>query len=271
MNKAQICMICTILATFLISGGLATAAADGPVSPLYLTGFNSRAVLPGCSGNGNANELHVIQGANEVRSWCLQAGGNETPLAVGATIRTIGVSNFVAGGNPKGGEYTLGGAYTGNSFVNPLVGFAENLVDGTRDATHNYTISGGGSSGTAGEGHVYSFDLKWQNPRLLFKIAGGNFDAWEGIAYDATNNSLWVASSGNSTIQNYTLDGVLLSSFTALIRPHALALDPADQTLWVVVGLNPLDITHSAVLRQYSKTGVLLTTKTYPLLATFNP
>jgi hypothetical protein len=255
MNTAQICRI--FLAFLLISCGLTTAAADGPVSPLYLTGINTHAVLPGCSGNGNVNELHVIQGANEIRSWCLP-GGDEDALAVGSTIRTLGFNYQV---DPTGKEYTLAGNYTGVSFVN-TIGTGDQLYDGTRDATHNYAISTGG--------HVFSFDLKWRNWSLLFTIpATSNFDLWNGIAYDASSDSLWISNYGQSTVKNYSLAGVLLVGFTLIFPPGSrsgpigLALDPADQTLWTYF--------QGGILTQYSKAGTLLTAKTYPLFSTFTP
>ena len=93
-------------------------AQSGPLSPLSLTGINVRpsTSLPGCNtsspGEVNVNEARVIQGANVINSWilhtaaqipsdpCLQAG-NEAPLAVSGTVRTIGASNYCCGGNPE--------------------------------------------------------------------------------------------------------------------------------------------------------------------------
>jgi hypothetical protein len=158
--------------------------SHGPLSPLYLTGIAVRPstglVGPGCSvfppgGPVNVNEIVAIQGASVINSWithtaladpCLQAG-SEFPLAVGTAIRTIGETAGAAGA-----EYTTGGAYTGAGFIN-LAGVSGDFVDGTRDATHNYAISSAGM--------IYSFDLNWQNPTLLFTIPPlGTSDIWTG-------------------------------------------------------------------------------------------
>jgi hypothetical protein len=241
----------------IVGGSFNFATADGPISPLYLTGIAlpPSSSIPGCNpfpadGPVNVNEVVVIQGANVINSWvthtapraypttlldpCLE-GGAESALAVGSSIRTIGAVNYQFGGNPAGGEYTVAGVYTGTDFANPLTGLAasEALLDGTRDAMHNYAIGGMGS--------IYSFDLNWQNPVLLFTLPPSP-TAWTGIAYDRTNNSLWVAPSSHAEIQDFSLDGVLLSSFTLVFppgtrgAPSGLALDPADQSLWTYFG-----------------------------------
>jgi hypothetical protein len=63
--------------------------------------------------------------------------------------------------------------------------------------------------------------------------------SWSGISYDAANNSLWVSDQSLSntiadTIADYTLGGVLISSFhTGNTFDQALAYDPADGTLWL--------------------------------------
>jgi len=127
----------TLLVGLLISVSVGIATA-GPISPLYLTGI--------AVGHGNQNEIVVIQGTSVVNSWFTHSSacgdhpesytcGDEKALAVGTTIRTLG-----AFGLQGGAEYTLGGSYTGVDFSNPLPGGSENLVDGTRDASHNYAV-----------------------------------------------------------------------------------------------------------------------------------
>ena len=72
-----------------------------------------------------------------------------------------------------------------------------------------------------------------------------------GIAYDTTNNTLWMTNENDGTLYRFTLNGTLLSSIQLNQNNFclALALDPADHTLWVWNGSN---------LEQYSRAGALL-------------
>jgi hypothetical protein len=135
-------------------------------------------------------------------------------------------------------------------------------MDGTRDASHNYAIGGSGD--------IYSFDLNWQNPAFLFSLPPlGSSEIWSGVAYDATNNSLWVSSFTSGEIEDFSLGGTLLSSFPLTFPPGAqpgasgLALDPGDQTLWTY-------FSGGGTFAQYSKSGALLSTQTYAALSTPN-
>jgi hypothetical protein len=80
-----------------------------------------------------------------------------------------------------------------------------------------------------------------------------------GITYDSTNDSLWVSGWLDSTVRNYTMSGTLLSTFsTGHGFNAALALDPADGTLWLR--------NHEANrFEQYSTTGTLLSIQNYAL------
>ena len=101
-----------------------------------------------------------------------------------------------------------------------------------------------------GGGAVIQTDANWQNPAVLFSVAGSF--AYIGIAYDARNNSLWLSGYNATTIADYSLSGSLLSSFdTSQGAMRALGYDAADDTLWFSsFGGNTLN--------QWSTAGVLL-------------
>jgi len=101
--------------------------------------------------------------------------------------------------------------------------------------------------------NVYQTGLSWQNPTLLFSVqsVGGARAEYLGIAYDSRNNSLWVSGWADAAVNDYSLSGALLSSFTGPGSLSALAYDSADNTLW-----GSYDETNS--LYQYSLAGVLL-------------
>jgi hypothetical protein len=225
-----------LIAAFIMC---AEALAD-PLSPYYLT-----------AGDNGMN--WVVQGNAVINSWSQQHPENlgEYAIAVASHVRTLG------NGNPSsrhpGSEYTLAGIYTGTDFPYPVANAA--FYDGATDGTHNYSVdyeSGGG---------VYQFDADWTNPNLLFSVP----PSYLGITYDATNDSLWLSQFGGSIVANYSLSGTLLSSFvTSLGSITALALDPADNTLWM--GSQGTQGT----FYQYSKAGVQLDTVFYASLQSQN-
>jgi hypothetical protein len=108
---------------------------------------------------------------------------------------------------------------------------------------------------------AYQFDLNWANPQILFTLSDTNSRA--GITFDSTNDSLWLSGYGTTSIEDRSLSGGLLSSFTvAHIQNSALALDPADGTLWMGTS------TSLGTFQQYSRSGQLLSTQFYPTLTT---
>lgn len=223
----------TALALLLSGAGLALA---GPVSPWYLTA-------------GDQGTNWIIQGASAT-SYAQNQPGNlgEYAIAVGSTVRTLGNGNNGLG---LGSEYTLAGVYTGNNYAYPNTSLR--FYDGTRDATHNYSVD-------FGTGRVYQMNLDWSNATLLFDTGFGGGNAL-GITFDATNNSLWVSQWGGTTIGDFSLGGALLSSFsTTFSGISSLALDPADNTLWM--GSQGTEGT----FYQYSKGGVLLSSPSYGAL-----
>jgi hypothetical protein len=73
---------------------------------------------------------------------------------------------------------------------------------------------------------------------------------------------LWLSGYGTSTIEDRSLDDQLLSSFTVgHIQNGALALDPADGTLWMGTSSS------LGTFQQYSRSGQLLSSQFYPSLA----
>jgi hypothetical protein len=197
--------------------------ATGPVSVLYAT-------APGMG------KMYVIQGENVINTWVKYNSG-ESPIAVMDTIRT---SNQSWGGQP-GAEYTLSGIFTGTTYP----GYWEHY-DGTTDGSYNYSVDYGGN--------VYKFNRDWTDPVRIFGTTWGTYST--GITYDPTNNSLWFSYYGGSEIENLSMTGQLLSSFTTVLSPTFLAMDYADGTLWTASR-------YGNALYQYSRTGALLSSQTY--------
>ena len=211
---------------------IASNALANPVSTLYLTYTGACAPAYAC--------IAAVQGGSVTSiPTVYSSGSNEIPIAVSSDIRTTG---FVPGAS--GGQYTLGGTATGTSYPYPGI----EAYDSTSDGTSNYLVD-------YKNGGVYRTDRDYQNPTLLFSLAPG----YLAITYDRSNNSLWIAGwYASTTVSNYSMSGVLLSSFdTGSSDIGALALDPADQTLWMVLN------TASGNLQQHSKSGKHLSTGSF--------
>ena len=207
-----------LIAITLIAFG-AQCAFAGTLSALYLT-------------SGDTQTIFEVQGSSIVTSWTAQNGA-EYPVAVsGGTVRTTGSY----GGN--GATHTLSGTFISANGPSQY---------GTFDGTTNGTVNFGIDYYT---GQVFEANLNWSNPQFLFSASG------LGITYDATNNSLWLGGFGFGQICDYSLAGAQLSCFLTpqTAYDQALALDPADGTLWVTQ--RTLDST--IILDQYSKSGMFL-------------
>lgn len=216
----------------LLAGGHAIA---GPISAYYLT----------AGDNGNN---FVVQGGAVVLSFPQQHPGNlgEYAIAVTSTVRTLGNGND---GTNFGSQYTLGGTYTGVDYPYPVVDAS--FYDGASDGTFNYSVS-------FSDGGVYRFNADWTNPTLLFNVDAG----YLGITYDSVTDTLWLSKYFDNQVENWSLSGSLLSSFAATQSAlSSLALDPADNTLWM--GSQRTEGT----FYQYSKAGTLLDTEVYAGLA----
>ncbi|MBI2681576.1 MAG: hypothetical protein HYX25_11300 [Candidatus Solibacter usitatus] len=197
----------------------------------------------------NGGGIYVVRGTSVVESFPTAYGGGygEGVLAVSETIRTR--ARYTFSEDLQAGEYTLSGNPTGHSYFTPRIPeLFYSIYDGTSDGLNNYFVEHGQFFFSG----VYRTDYYWQNPELLF-TAGPYLT---GIAYDPTNNSLWISSPG-PWIQDYSMDGTLLAEFDSgnpsdfgyyLGKNTGLGLDPADHTLWITSDL-------TSVLRQYSLDG----------------
>lgn len=213
----------TFVAIISVLMAAGNSSAIGPSTPYYLA-------------DGGLNSLQVVRSGAIVDRWITKE--RLYPLAVASTIKAYQINGYYSAIYGDGIEYTLEGSPTGRVFPwqdGPQL----ELLDGGTDAeSHNYAIEWNA---------VWSFDLNWQNPVLLFRPQAGA----DGITYDRKASSLWI-SLYEGNIQQVTLSGSVLNQFDpGPGRWGALAWEPATDTLWAhKVG--------SSILRQWSKTGVLL-------------
>ena len=234
-----------IVAAAMLFTGKGQAA--GPTSELFLTvdptTTSARVIgIQGTNALFNVPQSPTAQG--------------QSPIAVNGTVRTLG---FGAGNSYVGAEYTLAGVPTGSTYAFPAALGSEEVDDGTTDGSFNYTW--GVTSGIA-----YRLNLDWTNPVPLFTL-GNAAGSRLGITYDASNNSLWIAGftgTIGTLISDYSLSGTLLSSFNI---GHgfsgALALNPADGTLW----LSNLISGGTLTLEQYARSASGSFATTHPLLS----
>jgi hypothetical protein len=230
-----------IVPALLAGIGPAAAAFTGPTSAYYLDQYNS-----------SPSTIYEVQGDSVIRSFNTSYGSSpfaEANFAVSNVITTNGFGSFYGLGT--GGQYSLTGTPAGISHTAQATPGSTNEItyDGTSDGTHNYTLQFNAEQGQGG-GAVIQTDANWQNPAVLFSVAGGG--AYLGIAYDARNNSLWVSGWYSTIIADYSLSGTLLSSFdTFQYNKAALGYDAADDTLW-------FSSQASNTLEQFSTAGALL-------------
>ena len=211
----------------------APPAGSGPVSKLYLTA-------------GEQNHNFIVQGNTVTQSNV--AVGKESAIAVSGDVRTLIPSSA---GSTGGANYDLNFTDTGGRYTSTF-----NFFDGTTDGTHNYSVNY-----NIGSENVYQTDRNWQTPVALFQVP----EAYLGITYDRTNNSLWISNFHGTTVGDYSLTGTLLSSFNTTFNSiTCLSLDPADNTLWMG------SQNTKGTFYQYSKGGVFLQSDTYAALANQN-
>ena len=207
--------LCLVALTFT---GVALAN-PGPTSPLYLTGvYGWEGYITVIQGN---SVTHIPEAYGGVTSDGLPV---EMPIAVWGDIRTVGYQSA----SPKGGQYSLAGVPTGTSYALPAI--SADAWDSTSDGTHNYLLSAG---------NVYQTNRDFSNPVLLFNVDHDLGNQSLGITYDPFNNSLWVSTlygfDSNSEMLDYSLSGRFLKILSPLgTIASGLALDPADESLWLV-------------------------------------
>jgi len=201
---------------FLIT--IAGASANpGPISKYYLTA-------------GDQGTNWVVQGTALVTSYPQHHSedGGEYAIAVTDTVRTLGTGNVALGRIPPhpGSEYTesdtynIDGVYTGTDYPYPNPSNA--FYDGATDGRFNYSVD-------FYAGGVYRFNSDWTHPVLLFATGPG----YMGITFDVATNTLWLAHFYSNVVEHRSLTGAVMFSFPVADNPAALALDPADGTLWL--------------------------------------
>ena len=240
----RFCCVGKWFVSFTILAFFASNAPAGPISELYLVSKSEK--------GGGKSAFNVVQGSSIVGSWSAQHG-NELAIAVNSTVRTMGVLNLPAPGD-LGAEYSLSGVPTGIDFPMPIASPPTvQFLDGTTDGVHNYAWDFNNNA-------AYQFDLNWSNPIVLFTLTGVSR---AGITYDPSNNSLWLSQFGGTLVEDHSMTGDLLSSFSVgHIQNAALALDPADGTLWLG------SQAQFGVFEQYSRSGAFLSSETYSALTT---
>jgi hypothetical protein len=207
-----------------------SAPAAGPASTLYLTAGGNRF---------NARVLAGTTTAIVTRQQFNTNNGEDAIAVTGGSIRTSAFSDYE--GFINGGTYDLNFNGTGPGYATS----AEFVLDGTTDGLNNY-------GGDLRSRIIYRYDLNWGSPIPLFTLVGGA----TGITYDPYNSSLWISGNTNGLVQDYSLDGKLLSSFNdGYSQQNWLAFDPADGTLWLMGGNNS-----SGIIDQFSTTGTHLQT-----------
>jgi hypothetical protein len=125
-------------------------------------------------------------------------------------------------------EYNLNGTPTGNTSAGG--GNFTQLLDGAAGNGVNYGIECCGSiSGSPNS--VTVADVDWSNQRVLFDLPdtiGG-----QGIAFDPTDDTLYISIIGEGLVDHYDLQGNLLGSFklggSGLV---GLAYDGATDSFW---------------------------------------
>ncbi len=239
----------TLAAALLALTGASAADAAKPerASHLYLTSYN-----------GDCTNILSVLSGKRVKSWEPVGGPCNTAsaMAVDSTIRTLGARpEFI------GAEYTLDRVPTGVTYTYPS-SVTMDFPDGTTDGSANY-------AGGYFDGVVYKFTRDWQDPVPLFST--GVFVG--GLTYDSDTNTLWVLDSradfegGQGLLLNYSMEGVLLSSFVvqggSTPQPFGLAYDAKDHSLWIsrIVGFDT-----PITLEKYTTSGQLLDTVTTPVV-----
>jgi len=213
---------------------LASQATAGTVSTLYVVRAFDTSVI-------------AVQGDSIINTFTTDSS-HQGALAVNDTIRIMGSGSGIAGS-----EYDLSGnLLNAGIYTNPAY---TDTYDGASDGQYNYTIAhndGSDSNGTPLFQKVLRFDANWQNATELFTMT----QRGSGITHDSSTNSLWTSGgpgAPNGSIQQYSMTGQLLSSFSIGVSHYGLAYDAADDTLWASAWSTNL-------LYQYSKAGVLLST-----------
>jgi len=237
MNNNQLLLTARPLATATFAAALALTGAATCMAQTSEYFLHS----------GDQDRFTVVQNGAILRTWGLASGTDryQYPMVVRDTVRTMG-----ADVGDVGADYDFDGNDLGPRYTHPAG--TSRCWDGTADEEHNYSID------TAGV--VWQFDLDWSNPVRMFTAGGIG-----ALAYDSDNDSIWVGTFSGSDLTQYDKQGNILSSFTTgHTKNMALAIDPADGTLWLH------DRNRQGTLEQWSRSGQLLATVVVPDLETQN-
>ena len=214
-----------LLGLFYVTGltGTAQAGAIGPIGTYYLTTYD-----PTVPSNAT---LDAIQGSTLVQNTAAFPN-QEGPIAVFANLGVVRTTGWLYG--YQGTEYTGIPSQTvtadGTVYTDVLFGEVyDYFKDGTTDGNTNYVVGQGSAT-------VIATDTSWGGTgTVIFSLPTSGY---EGITYDATNNSLWVQNLYTGVITDYTMTGSFITSFATVsgidgdgYLATALAMD-VDHTLW---------------------------------------
>jgi hypothetical protein len=235
-------VLCTASVLFTLPAHAAPITFTGPLSPYYLDEYNTGTIYI-VQGTTVINSFEEVYGSHVGGT----GGSQEAMLVVTDTIRTNAFQEGGTGG--IGGQYTLSGVPTLVQYAQPAPPTSPDIAyDATSDGKFNYYLQYRGALSTQG---VIRTDLDWQNPTVLFTLPTGPGD-FMGIAYDSTNNSLWISGWRQSELQDYSLSGTPLASVpTTISNLSALGMDPADHTLWAT-------LSQSGTMIQFDTSGNIL-------------
>lgn len=224
-----------VIATGLAFSLMAGATTLGQTSELFLY-------------SGDQSTFTVVQDGEIIREWSPASGTDryQYAMVVRETVRTMG-----ADAGDLGADYDLEGNDLGPRYFHH--GLAARCWDGTTDGEHNYAIDTNGD--------VWQSGVDWKNPTKLFSVLG-----FGSLTYDSDGDSLWIGQFNHpTTVTEYDLSGHVIRSFeTGHTKNMALAMDPADGTLWLH------DRNRIGTLEQWSREGQLLATVVVPGLSSRN-
>ncbi len=196
--------------------------------------------------DGDANIVWIIDLASGTAT-SFNTDPLDSPYALGITD-TIVLSDR---DNVEVREYLLDGTPTGMTWVGP--GGFDEMLDGTTDGQGTYY---GASWSGAG---VTVSDEGWTNTTQLFD------PGWNvmGIAYDTSDDTLWLVNDEAGTVHHYTLGGSEVFSFDPALpdRECCLAYDADTDTLWMTSNEND-------TVYNFAKDGTLLDSIT---IANYSP
>lgn len=208
-------------------------------------------VTQGTSGAGNT---YVLLGGAQVDSYAW-AHDAEMPIVIGdfgSGMRVRQAAGQPASGQPQpGDEYELDGTPTGfQNMWDSGDPAGVTAYDAAFDGTNIYMVHWGGAT----DGQVWRYDNNYANGQFLFNAIGGDL----GITYDSGNNTIWTTNFGSGAVTEYSLGGVVVSSFnTGTGSVAALAYDAGSDSLWMALN-------DRGLIAEYDKQGNSITSYQAP-------